>query len=123
MLNDINVPSIRDTADTSVLQDWKEFYPDAVENNPKDKPAQKGKLCTITCYVDADHTRDMVTRKSVTGLLMLINNTLISWMSQCQKTVEVAAYGSEMVASRIAVETIIFMRCFLYMLGLNLESC
>ena len=41
-------------------------------------------------------------------------------MSKCQKTAEAATYDSEMVASRIAVEMIISMRYFLYMLGINL---
>src|SRR5688572_26543140 len=71
--------------------------------------------------MEADHTRDMVTRKSVTGILLLLNNTPVSWLSKCQELVEAATYGTEMVASRIAVEIIISMRSFLYMLGTNLE--
>ena len=46
---------------------------------------------------------------------------LVSWLSKHQKPVEAATYGSEMIASRIAVEMIISMRYFLYMLGINLE--
>lgn len=78
----------------------------------------KGELCTITCYVDADHARDMVPRRSVTGI---VNNTPVSWVSKCHKRVESSTYGSEMVASRIAVEMIISIRYFLCMLGVNLE--
>ena len=117
-----NIP-VRDTIDTTVVQDWIEFYPDAVENIPKDCPEPKGNLCTITCYVNADHARDTVTRKSVTGILLLLNNTPVSWVSKRQKTVESATYGSEMVASRIAVELIISMRYFLFMVGVNVEPC
>ena len=68
LLIDVGDIPVRDTIDTSVIQDWIEFYPDAVENVPKDRPKPKGKLCCITCYVDTDHARDMVTRKSVTGI-------------------------------------------------------
>jgi hypothetical protein len=121
LLIDVNQPPVRDNIDTTVMPDWKEFYPDAVENIPKDRPEPKGKLCTITCYVDADHARDMVTRRSVSGILLLLNNTLVQWQSKCQKTIECATYGSEMVASRIAVEMIISMRHFLFMLGINVE--
>ena len=81
------------------------------------------KLCTITTYVDADHARDQLTRRSVTGILILLNNTPISWYSKRQKTVESSTYGSELVASRIAVEKIIALRYFLHMLGCNLEPC
>ena len=63
----------------------------------------------------------MATRKSATGILLLLNNAPVSCLSKHQKTVEAATYGSEMVASRIAVEMIMPMRYFLYMLGINLE--
>ena len=75
----------------------------------------------MTCYVDADHARDQLTRRSVTGILVLLNNTPISWYSKCQKTVESSTYGSELVASRIAVETIMSLRYFISMLGCQLE--
>ena len=119
----MNKPPIRKIADTGKIHDWIEFYPNATENLLKDKPMSKGELCTLTCYVDADHARDMVTRRSVTGILILLNNTPISWYSKRQKTVESATYGSELVASRIAVEKIIALRYFISMLGCNLEPC
>ena len=123
ILIDVNQPPIRKEADTKKVHDWIEFYPDDVEDIPKDKPKARGELCTLTCFVDADHARDMVTRRSVTGILVLLNNTPISWYSKCQKTVESSTYGSELVASRIAVEKIIALRYFISMLGCNLEPC
>src|SRR5687768_15351959 len=75
----------------------------------------------MTCYADADHARDMVTRKLVTGILLLMNNTPVFWLSKCQRIVKAVTYGTEKVASRIAVEMIISMRNFLYMLGINLK--
>ncbi|HEY9298276.1 MAG TPA: Ty1/Copia family ribonuclease HI, partial [Phormidium sp.] len=79
------------------------------------------KEVSITCYVDADHARDKVSRRSVTGIIILLNNTPVSWLSKRQKTDESSTYGSELVASRIAAEMIISMRYFLTMLGVNLE--
>lgn len=102
-----NHSSVRIKVSITKGQDWIEFYPDAVEDTPADKAEPRGELCTLTCYVDADHARDKVTRRSVTGILILLNNTPISWTSKCQKTVESSTYGSELVASRIAVENII----------------
>lgn len=55
------------------------------------------------------------------GILVLLNNTPISWYSKRQKTVESSTYGSELVASRIAVETLISLRYFISMLGCQLE--
>ena len=87
-----------------------------------DKPIPKGKSLVITTFVDADHARDKVTRRSVTGIVNLLNNTPINWTSKRQKTVESSTYGSEMVASRIAVEGIISLRYFLTMIGVGLEQ-
>ena len=70
----------------------------------------------------ADHARDQLTRRSVTGIVLLLNNTPISWVSKRQKTVETSTYGSELVASRIAIEVLISMRYCLRMLGVKLED-
>ena len=89
---------------------------------PLDRPKPKGDNVTITCFVDADHARDQVTRRSVTGIVCLLNNTPINWTSKRQKTVESSTYGSEMVASRIAVEDVISLRYFMSMIGVGLEK-
>ncbi len=52
----------------------------------------------------------------------LLNNTPISWTSKRQKIVKSSTYGSELVASRIAVEVIISLRHFLAMIGVGLEK-
>ena len=70
-------------------------------------PLPRGNKVQFTCYVDADHARDQVTRRSVTGIVLLMNNTPIVWVSKRQKTVETSTYGSELVAARIATDLII----------------
>jgi hypothetical protein len=53
----------------------------------------------MTVYVDADHAHDLVTRRSITGILVKLNNTPIRWIYKRQKTVETSNYVSELVAS------------------------
>jgi hypothetical protein len=48
----------------------------------------------ITVYVDADHANDLVTRISITGILVMINNTNIRLISKSEKTVDTSTYGS-----------------------------
>ena len=55
ILIDTSQPTVRDTITRVKDQDWVEFYPDAEESTPADKPEPRGGLCTLTCYVDADH--------------------------------------------------------------------
>ena len=60
---------------------------------------------------------DMVTGRSVTGILHLLNKTPLDWYSKKQATVETATYGSEFVAARTCVEQIIDLRNTLQYLG------
>ena len=101
---------------------WGEVYPEAEEEIPDDMPAQKGKPVRITVYVDADHAHDVVTRRSVTGILLMLNNTPIRWISKRQKTVETSTYGSELVAARIATELIMEVRYTLRTMGVPLDG-
>ena len=86
--------------------DWNEFYPDAKEELPPDMPDPRGKAAWIMVYKDADHAHDQVTCHSVTGILLFINNTVMTWVSKRQKTVKMSMYGSELVAGCMAVELI-----------------
>ena len=76
----------------------------------------------MTVYVDADHAYDQVSRRSVTGIVVMLNNTIISAISKRQMTVETSTYGSELIAARTAVEMIVGMRYQLRMMGVNLDG-
>jgi hypothetical protein len=76
----------------------------------------------MTVYVDADHAHDLVTRRSITGILVMLNNTLTRSISKLQKTVETSSYGSGLVASRIAMELILEIRYMLRSLGVALDG-
>ena len=101
---------------------WDEMYPDAEEDIPMDAPKPKGKPIRLTIYVDANHAHDLVTRRSVTGIVVLMNNTPVRWVCKCQKTVEISTYGSELVAARVATELIMELRYNLRMIGVPLEG-
>jgi hypothetical protein len=107
---------------TNDFDNWTEFYPDATEELPSNMPKPMGLPVRMTCYVDADHAHDTVTRRSITGVLLFINNTPVKWISKRQQTVETSTYGSELVAARIAIDTIIEFRYKLRMLGIPIEG-
>jgi hypothetical protein len=101
--------------------DWTEFYPDAEEELPPDMPPPLGQPMTTVCYVDADHAHDTITRRSVTGVLLFLNCMPVKWYSKRQKTVETSSYGSELVATRIAIELVQELRYKLRMLGVPID--
>jgi hypothetical protein len=98
---------------------WKDFYQDANEEIPNHLPMSKGPKVQMTVYVDSDHAHDLVTRKSITSILVRWNNTPIRWESKLQKTVETSTYGSELVASGIASELVLEIRFMLRSLGVE----
>ena len=99
------------------IEEWKEFYGDVAEEVPADMPTPLGNPVEITCFVDADHAGNVVTRRSHTGILVFLQNAPILWFSKRQNTVETSSFGSEFVAMRIAKELIVGMRYKLRMFG------
>ena len=65
---------------------------------------------------------NVVTGRSVTGILHLLNKTPIDWYSKKQSTVETATYGSEFVAARTCVEQVIDLRNTLRYLGVPIQE-
>ena len=89
---------------------WDELYPNAHEEIPPDMPTPKMKEVDIISIYDASHAPCLVTRRSVTGIVLFLNNMLFKCTSKRQNTVETATYGAEMVAGRLAVEQVMAMR-------------
>ena len=75
-----------------------------------------------TIFKDLDHAYDLLIKRSVTDILLLIDNTPVKWISKRQKTVESSTYGSELVAGKQAVELILEYRYMLRMMGEHLEK-
>ena len=101
---------------------WSQMYPDAQEELPPDMPAKRMKPVRITVYVDLDHGHDLVTRRSITGIILMLNGTPVRWLCKRQKTVETSTYGSELVAAKVATELIIETRYMLRMLGVPVDE-
>ena len=103
--------------------DWsKSVYGEIKEMLPTDAPEPLGNYVTLSHYVDANLMHDIITGRSVSGILHLANKTPIEWYSKKQATVETATYGSEFVAARICVDQIIDLRNTLRYLGVPLRD-
>jgi hypothetical protein len=102
--------------------DWTEFYVRAKEAIPPNAPEPRGKAITISCFVDADHSGNLVTRRSHTGILIFCNRAPILWFSKRQNTAETSTFGSEFNAAKIAVELIEGLCYKLWMFGIPLDG-
>ena len=101
---------------------WKQLYGKVEEEIPHNRPAPKMKPVELTIYFDASHACDMVTRRSVTGIIVFVNGTPIRWYCKKQNTVESSTYGSELVAGRLATEMAIEFRYIFRMLGCKISG-
>ena len=78
ILFDTRPLKIPDTTEFFDGSNWKQIYGDVEEMIPENRPKPKMKPVQITIYFDASHACNMITRRSVTGVLVFINGTLIS---------------------------------------------
>ena len=101
-----------------VEYNWARFvYGTVVELQQEDWPTPRGKHVTLSHIVDANLYHDIVTGRSVMGILHLANKTPIDWYSKKQGTVETATFGSEFAAARTCTEQIIDLRDTLRYMG------
>ena len=96
---------------------WTQTYGDIKEETPPGCPEPKMKPIDITVYFDASFACDLITRRSVTGIIVFMGSTPMRWHCKKQNTVETSTYGAEIVAGRLGVEAVLEFRYVLRMLG------
>ena len=102
--------------------DWVDFYKDAKELIPPNAPEARGRSVKMTCFCDADHASDRLTRKSRTGVLIYLNRAPIVWYSKRQNSVETSCFGSEFMALKTATELCQGLRYKLRMMGVPIDG-
>lgn len=124
-----NVKAVFDHTEPYVNEDqfeqnvnWKEIYGEVVEEYPPIMPEPRGNYVIISCFVDADHAGNKVTRRSHTGIIIFVNNAPILFYSKRQNTVESSTFGSELVAMRAARDMIVGLRYKLRMFGVPVHG-
>ena len=71
--------------------------------------------------VDSDHAHDKKTRRSLTGLIVYVGSTPVTWKSKRQATVASSTYAAEYSALRSATEEAVGLRYMLRCLGCKIE--
>ena len=64
----------------------KSVYGNVTEIIPSDIPTPKGAPIILTTYVDSNLMHDVLTGRSVTGILQIMNKAPIDWYSKTQST-------------------------------------
>jgi Reverse transcriptase (RNA-dependent DNA polymerase) len=104
--------------DPTFHEDFLEDYPNAKEEIDPNLPTPYGTELETSIFFDADHAHDQKTRRSITGLIILVGRTPILWSSKRQGCIATSTYTAEFVAMRQAVEEAISLRYMLRCLGI-----
>ena len=103
--------------------DWKYTpYGNPTEDLPLDAPPPLGKEVLLSHYYDANLMHDVLSGKSVTGVIHFFNKTPMQWFSKKQATSETATYGSEFLSCRTCFEQTIDIRNYLRYLGVPIHN-
>ena len=76
----------------------------------------------INIYSDSDHAHDLVTGRSITGLLAFVGSTPVYWKSKQQTSVHTSTFGAEFTALQAAVELAITLRYHLRSMGVEITK-
>ena len=78
-----------------LVEYFREEYPKAMEEINEYLPPPLVDELAITVFVDSDHAHDKLTRRSITGIIMLVGRTPVFCYSKLQVAVETSTYYSE----------------------------
>jgi hypothetical protein len=102
-----------------IKYDWtKSVYGDISEIIPKDTPPPLGGFITLTHYQDTNLYHDIITGRSVTGILHFMNKKPIDWYSKKQATIKMATYRSEFISAWTCIDQIVDLHLTLRYLGI-----
>lgn len=105
------------------LHNWLySVYGNVTEDIPKDAPIPRGKAVRSSTYKDANLMHDLVTGRSMSGIIHMICQTPIASFCKKQSLVETATYGSEFMVARQATEQIMDLRYTLRMFGVPIDG-
>jgi len=105
-----------------LVDQMRPYYPDVKAENDPTWPPPRGKPVKITIFCDADHSSNIADRRSITGIIVMLNGTPYIWKSKRQTSVEASTFGAEICAARIAVEEAIGTINTLKSLGLPIDG-
>lgn len=85
-------------------------------------PDAIGEEILTSIFFDADWAHDVKTRRSMTGLLVLVGSAPLLWQSKSQGCIASSTYCAEFIAMRSAVEEAISIRYMLRCLGIPVKT-
>ena len=102
--------------------DCQDLYKGVKEDIPPNMPKPRGNCVSTHCFVDANHAGNKVTRRSQTGILILVNKASIIALSKLQNTLETSTFVSKLTVFKNSVELVEALQYKLLMFGVPIEG-
>ena len=100
----------------------EELYPDSVEELDENMPEAFGPELQTSVWFDSDHGHDALTKRSCTGLVVMVGRTPVYWSAKRQTSIQTSSYSAEFMAGRSACEEAISLRYMLRCLGVKIKG-
>ena len=85
-------------------------------------PPPKMKELDVTIFVDSNHGHDLLTGKSITGVIVFVGRTPIKYFSKRQSSVQTSTFGAEFISLKRAVEEAVTIRYYLRSMGVKVTK-
>ena len=72
-------------------------------------------------FLDSDHGHDLVTGKSITGMIGIVGSTPVVAISTKQSSLHTLAYGAEQIALKTTVDHVLEVRYFMRSMGIEVN--
>ena len=97
-------------------------YLDAAKEIDADIPDLFIQEVSITAFVDPDHAHNLVTRRSITGLIIVLGKMPVLFQSKWQDKIATSTCGAEFCALCTVVEEVQAVRYMLCCLGVKVTE-
>ena len=85
---------------------WCGFYGDMKEAINTNKSEPRGKEVNLGIFVNSDYAGDKLTKRSITGYMIFLDNAPIDWLSKKQANIVTSVFGVEFISMKIGMETL-----------------
>ena len=115
-------PTIENLEYQDIVPDFGNQYEKIEEELDERLPDVKMEELPVVIFVDSNHGHDLVTGKSITGIIVFVGRTPITYVSKRQSTVQTSTFGAEFVSLKRAVEEAITIRYYLRSMGVRVQK-
>lgn len=102
--------------------DFSDEYRDSAEEKDLTLPKSYGEQLQTSVFFNSDHAHDLVSRRSISGIIAFVGSTPVVWISRRQGAIASSTYSAEFSAMRAAVEEAQSIRHMLRCLGVPVDS-